>query len=512
MGSLTTASLMATVGNKKVLVLEAGPKLGGFLHSFRRDTYNWEPGVHYVSGMNEGSTNRRCMDLVTGGKVRWHQISDYFENFMFPQENFLVSSNAKKYQRELIARFPAEAKSINRYFKDMKSLLGWSTRWYISKQFPDWLAQLVSSGRKLARRNTKEYLDELFDDPLLKAILTAQWPDFGTPPHESALGFHAIIATAYYSGGYYPVGGPDSMINGAVEQISKAGGRCLRRHEVTDILIEDNKAFGVRVKHKKGIKEFFAPKIVSGAGVINTFQKMVASEYATAERQKVRNAITGTSSMNLFLGLNDDPAKHGFADCNYWMYSNTSHLKSATPAGEMPAVDGAFLSFASMRDPASTSHTAQIVTFSNDTDWAEFAESDWKRRGEEYENRKAEMIEKLLDFVEQYHPSLRELIEHKELSTPLTVKSFLHHPHGQIYGQACTEERMGENEFSIGTSVKNLYLTGTDVVNPGVDAALMSGVMTASKLLGWTGMPRIMTRAFSEQYDTEPQQHPQPTT
>lgn len=501
MGSLATASLMATVGGQRVLVLEAGRKLGGFLHTFRRGPYQWEPGVHYVSGMEDGNLNRRCMDLVTGGKARWHKIGDPLENLFFPEGNFKMHADPKAFERDLIDRFPAEARAIKRYFKDMKRLLAWSTRWYISKQFPDWLAERVSFGRKLASRNTQEYLDELFDDAFLKAILTAQWPDFGTPPHESALGFHAIVATAFYSGGYYPIGGPDSMITGAVEQIEARGGSCLRGHRVEEILIEDNQAYGVRVSTRSGIQEFFAPTIVSGAGVVNTFQKMVPDGYGEIERAKAAQAIPGTSSVNLFLGLKDDPAKHGFRDCNYWMYRTSTHVRSATQPGELPIIDGAYLSFGSMRDPQSTSHTAQIVTFSDHSDWADFGAGEWKERGDKYEKHKAAIIEQLLDFVEQYTPGLRDLIDHQELASPLTIKSFLDHPHGQMYGRACTPERLGANEFNVGTSVQNLHVTGTDLVNPGIDSALMVGVMTASKLLGPLGMPRVMTRAFTTDYD-----------
>lgn len=497
MGSLATASLMATVGKQRVLVLESGRKLGGFLHSFRRGPYHWEPGVHYVSGMEKGNLNRRCMDLVTGGNTQWQKIGDPLENLFFPEGNFKMHSDPKRFERDLIERFPAEEQAIRRYFKDMKRLLGWSTRWYISKQFPDRLAKRVSYGRKLAMRNTKQYLDELFDDPFLKAIVTAQWPDFGTPPHQSALAFHAIVATAFYSGGFYPVGGPNSLIDGAVAQIENQGGACLRNHKVEEILIHDNRAYGVQVTTNKGTEEFFAPKIVSGAGVANTFEKMVPKAYAKTERAKVGRARVGTSSVNLFLGLKEHPATRGFRDCNYWMYRNSTHVQPAGRRGALPPIGGAYLSFGSMRDPHSTAHTAQIVTFSESRDWAQFDAGEWKQRGESYEQRKEAVIEQLLDFVEGYTPGLRDLIDHQELASPLTIKSFLDHPHGQMYGRACTPARLGDNEFNVGTSVENLYVTGTDLANPGIDSALMVGVMTASKLLGPIGMPRIMTRAFS---------------
>lgn len=506
MGSLATASLLSVVGKKRVVVLEAGPKLGGFLHSFRRGEYNWDPGVHYVSGMEDGNVSRVCMELVTGGRVRWHQLGDRFEQYIYPDTSFVQSSSIKKFQSDLIARFPDEEKSIRRYIKDMKKAKGWTTRWYISKQFPRPLSSAVAFGRRFVSQNTGEYLDGLFKDPYLKAIVAGQWPDHGVPPQNSILAFHANVATAYFNGGYYPVGGPDSMIQGAAAQVAKLGGKCLRRHKVEEILINDNKAYGVTVQHKKKSKQFFAPIVISGAGVFNTFNHMVAPEYAQQERDIVDRRTPGTSSVNLYIGLNDDPRKHGFEDSNYWLYSDPSYdLKTPAP-GELPEVQGAYLSFGSLRDPEKTAagaHTAQLITFCPSASWQDFKGSDWKKRGDEYEQRKAEMAERMVNFASGFFPNLRSLIEVQEMSTPLTVESFVGHPGGEIYGAACTAERFNDNELEVGTSVKNLYLTGSDIAAPGIDSALMAGVMSASKVLGWTGMMRIMTKAYSDYYSNQ---------
>ena len=495
MGGLATASVLAQVGGHRVLVLESHFKLGGFLHSFRRKDYEWDPGFHYSGEMNEGSFARRIMDLVTGGQVRWHKLSSPFERIIFPNVVVDVPDCPRQYEHDLCDRFPEEAGNIKQYFRDVNSAKNWSARWFYSRQMPEPLASLFSMGRGLVKRNTKEYFDARFDDPLLKSVLSAQWGDYGTPPSKSAFGIHGIVSADFHHGGYYPIGGSQQIADSAVSMIEENGGRCLANHPVEEVLIENNRAIGVRVKYKEKTQEYFATNIVSNAGVGTTFNNLVPSPYGKKERARTADAELGPSATVVYLGLNDDPRKYGFQDCNYWIFETADHEHNNKSAS-----GGAFLSFGSLRNPGQEPHTAQIVTLANESDWSDFVGTQWKRRGAEYESKKLGCADTLIDFVEQRLPGLKKLVAYSELSSPLTIESFTRHSHGQIYGRACTPARFGKQEATIGTSVKNLYLTGTDVTIPGVNSALIIGAIAAAKLLNpFWGMARVLRRAYASE-------------
>ncbi|MGH1490885.1 MAG: phytoene desaturase family protein [Acidimicrobiales bacterium] len=499
MAGLSTASLLAQVGKKRVLVLESHFKLGGFLHGFQRHGYEWDPGVHYLGELSEGSLTRYCMDLVTGSKVQWHKLEHEFEEFVFPEMKLRVPSDPKEYKAVLKGHFPGEAKGLDKYFKDLGRIRLWSQRWFFSKVYSGVLGSLLSVGRKVVETNTKEYLDANFNDPQLKAILTAQWGDYGTPPGSSAMGVHGIVAADFEKGGFYPIGGSQKIIDAAVAKIEEHGGTCLTRHPVSEILIENNKAYGVSVETRQGTEQYFAPIVVSAAGVDTTFGKLVDTDHAQVERARLMESEPGPSATVLFLGIKDDPRNHGFRDTNYWVYRGLDHNVPTDTTSFPPRIDGGYLSFGSLRNPVLDKHTAQIVTFSNHEVWAEYEAKPWKKRGEEYEQMKADYADQLLDFIDERLPGLRDIVEYKELSTPLTVESFTNHPNGQIYGRACTPRRVA-SKWSIDTSVDKLYITGTDLVCPGINSALMIGVMTAGKLLGPAGVPMVMHAARS----TEP--------
>lgn len=494
MSGLTTASLLAQIGKKRVLVLESHFKLGGFLHGFRRHGYEWDPGVHYVGAMGDGELARQCMDLVTGSEVQWNKLDHHFEELVFPEFSVSVPSDPDEYRAVLKDLFPDEAEGIDRYFKDVKRVQAWATRWVYSKAFTGIPAKALSAGRKLAETLTQDYLDANFTSARLKAALAGQWADYGTPPDQSPMGVHGLVVGDFASGGYFPVGGSQKIIDAAVRKVEEHGGRCFNRHRVTEILIENNRAYGVEAETRQGTKRFFAPIVVSAAGLATTFNKLVGEQFASEERATLTQSKPGPSATVLFLGLNDDPRKHGFRDCNYWVYDDLDHNGPLDQTSFPPVFEGGYLSIGSLRDPSKTKHSAQLITFSDHAVWDEHEGAPWRKRGDDYEQMKREYAESFLAFMDERLPGLRDLVEYYELSTPLTVESLVGHPNGEVYGPACTLDRL-QTDRSTGTSVRGLHVTGTDLVVPGVNAALMIGVMAAGRILRPFGVQRILHRA-----------------
>ncbi|MCC6511561.1 MAG: NAD(P)/FAD-dependent oxidoreductase [Pirellulaceae bacterium] len=496
MGGLTAATLLARVGKKRVLVLERHFKAGGFTHTFRRHEFEWDVGLHYVGEMQTGSLSRRIMDLVTSHRVQWNPLGSPYERFVFPDFIYEVPNSFKAYQAQLCADFPEEKLSIITFLRRIRAAQGWGIRWFVSKCLPTLVGRcLTSLGRPLALKTTDDVLGSIVD-PKLKAILAAQWPDMGTPPKSSAFVFQAMVAAHYADGAFYPVGGSGEIAQAAIDLLREWGGDCLVNHPVEEILVEDGRAVGVRVRHKSQTQEYFAPVIISDAGVRTTFLKLVPSDVCMSERVRAERLKPGPSANILFLGLNDNPKTAGFDDANYWIFSDLTHVQQPLEANSPLDIDGVFLSFGSLRDPDRTEHTAQIILFDSQDRWQQYADKPWKRRGEMYEEAKQQLVERLLDYVEERLPGLRQLVKYAELSTPLTVQSFTGHQGGTIYGQPCDRSRVLENSWQCGTSLRNLYLTGADVGMPGIGGAQMAGVMTAAKVLGPLGLPSIMKAAY----------------
>ena len=91
-----------------------------------------------------------------------------------------------------------------------------------------------------------------------------------------------------------------------------------------------------------------------------------------------------------------------------------------------------------------------------------------KKRGEDYEAFKEEISQRLMEQLFRFEPQLRGKIDYYELSTPLSTKHFVNYQHGEIYGIDHGPERFEQKFLRPKTPIKNLYLTGQDIVTAGI--------------------------------------------
>ena len=505
-GALAFASIMARLSKWRVLVLERHFKIGGFTHTFTRPGgWSWDVGLHYVGQMGEGMMGRRLFDFITHGGVTWNSMPEVYDHFVYPDLHFRVPKGETNFREALSQAFPSERAAIKQYFRDLNSAMSWYSRYIMESTLPTSLSWMMRAVDRLTAglplTATRQYLERRFRDPRLRAVVASQWGDYGLPPSQSAFVTHAIIATHYFDGAWYPDGGASEIAKAAGVVIRQAGGELLPNHEVTRILLEGNRAGGVEVNVKKGKQgsraEFRAPVVVSDAGAWNTFTRLLPSSTPLPFRDELKSPPQGFEVVELFLGLRRDPRELGFQGENHWIFSSFDH--DAMYARRSELLDGramlAYLSFPSLKDSRAPRHTAEIIAPLDYRSLEAYREEPWRRRSVDYESAKSRITQALIDIVEQHYPGFRDLVEYSELGTPLTFEYFTGAPSGGIYGYPGTPNRYRMKWLGVSTPVRNLYLTGTDGASLGIMGALIGGVLTASRLLGPFGYFRVMRAA-----------------
>ena len=73
-GGLTSAAILSKAG-KKVLVLEQHYTAGGYTHSYSRNGYEWDVGVHYIGEVGDPSSPlRKVFDFISNSQLKWAKV------------------------------------------------------------------------------------------------------------------------------------------------------------------------------------------------------------------------------------------------------------------------------------------------------------------------------------------------------------------------------------------------------------------------------------------------------
>ncbi|TGN20949.1 phytoene desaturase family protein [Leptospira idonii] len=500
MGSLTVASLLSRYAGKKILVIEKHFQVGGYTHAFARkqNKFHWDVGIHYVGDMHSGGFSRLLMDKITDKKVVWNKMPEPFEKFVYPNRTFELFGSEEKFKSDLISQFPSEEESIHQYFKDLHKASALFGKSMMMKSTTPELSAFTAQMESSEIVTLKDYLDHHFKNEDIKAILASQWGDYGLPPSKCLFATHAALVVHYFNGGFYPVGGGGKIFESVEPIILENGGAVLDTTEVLSVIIENGKAIGVKTKFLRGEKQerdYFAPVIVSCAGAYPTYMKLIPESVPIPFRKSLSefyNKEKMATSVCVYMGLSDSPAKLGFKGENYWIFASNDHEENFKRRNEwlenFGEVKNLYMSFPSLKDPDAKNHTADMIAFTDYSLFEKWKDLPWKKRGEEYETFKKKIAESVVDTIEMRFPGFKNIVEYIEVSTPLTNEHFTSHPHGAIYGLACVPERYDKTKspwFDVTTPIEGLFLTGVDAGgSPGIAGAMMGGLATTLKILG----------------------------
>ncbi len=82
----------------------------------------------------------------------------------------------------------------------------------------------------------------------------------------------------------------------------------------------------------------------------------------------------------------------------------------------------------------------------------------------------------------RYFPGLAPMITFRELSTPLPTVAFTGHERGSFYGLETTPRRMLSRALNAQTPIPGLFLSGRDVMSPGISGAMFGGAFAAASI------------------------------
>ena len=507
MGGLTTAALLSELG-WKVCVLEQHYTAGGFTHSYERNGYEWDVGVHYIGEVGAATRSRKMFDFLSSGNLKWAPMDAEYDRFYIGDRVFNAIAGKQEFRDNLVRQFPNETRAIDEYMGLLDRSGDALSAFGISRGMSPLLRRLASpwltwKTRGAFRRRTWDVLSELTSDPDLIATLCGQWGDMGMPPKRSPFMAHAVIARHYLYGGYYPVGGSWRIAETIIPKIQASGGEVFTYARVENILVEDGKTTGVEMKDGHRID---CSCVISSAGVDNTFNHLLPRDVteSTGYRRRMQKVEPSVAHLGVYVGLKGNAQELGLPRTNFWIYPSNDYESALDGFMEDPnaAFPIVYISFPSAKDPDYENRhpgtsTIEIVAPAPYEWFAKWNDATWGKRGEDYESFKDALGERLLEYVYEKLPQLRDKVDYYEVSTPLSTNWFGGYQRGELYGLAHTSERMNQDWLRPKTRIPGLWLTGQDVVTCGVTGAMMAGLITTVSMVGTRKMAPLLKQIYS---------------
>lgn len=495
-GGMSAASFLAQAG-KRVLLLEQHYILGGFTHTFERNGYIWDIGLHYVGQVHiKGSLLNKVFRYISKDKLKWAPLDDIYDRAIFGNKEYQFPRGKENLKAKLKEYFPSikDRTSIDKYFTLLDEAQNIGSGYYIEKTLPPFLSKIFGnylrrSTLNISDKTTLEVLSEITDNQRLIGVLTAQYGDYGLVPSKSSFYMHTLLVNHYMEGAAYPVGGASKFAEYIVPIIVESGGKALSQAEVDKIIVENNTAIGVQMKDGEAL---YAKTIISAAGIFSTYAQLLSKKVnKDHELDKLLNELEpAIAHVGLYIGIKESSTALALKKCNYWLYPEQyDHDKGRTEYKNFNAtIPVAFVSFPSLKDPlAETTHpgrtTAEVIMLMPYEWFTQWDNTKWQKRGEEYKALKETLAQQMFEQLYRVAPQLKGKIDYYEVSTPLSTSHFSNHRKGEIYGIAHSPKRFQQKYLRVHTPVNNLFLSGQDITTGSIAGGTMAGLLCASTIL-----------------------------
>ena len=489
-GGMAAAAALSRVG-RRVLLLEQHETLGGLTHSFSRDGFTWDVGMHYLNYVAPGEPVRELIDWLSDTPIEFASMGAIYDNLHIGSAETLTLSRPYEAQEmDLKERFPEEAEAIEAWIVALRAGRDAMEKIFPTRAMPKVAGDVLQwwNRRAIARwcsRTTQEVIADITDHPELAAVLAAQWADHGGRPSKASFAMHALTAGGYLdSGAWYPVGGGAAFAESIIPTITKHGGEARPGVRVSRLLFEGESVVGVQTEDGTDIR---AEVVISDIGARETVDFLLPEDCGPEDWiAEVRALSSSIAHFNLFLGFEGDIEAAGATRSNHWVYpaGDVDAVWTDAPGGAPP---GMFMSFESLKDPTHDPgprqrHTGEVYVWADWSTVARWAGTCPGSRPDDYREFKQRAEETILAQFGSVFPELAGLVVFHELATPLTTVEFTGHRKGAFYGLEVTPERVLSDALRAKTPIKGLYLAGQDVASPGIPGALWGGLLAAASV------------------------------
>ena len=500
-GGLCCGALLARYG-RRVTVLESHTLPGGCAHSFERGGYTFDSGPSLWAGLSRPSVNplRQVLDAVgEASSVDWVEYDGW--GMVLPEGDFFFRTGDAAAWEATLQKFGGADASAQweRLMESSQPVIDASgaTPPMVLRSDPLVLLPLLRQLPGLLRAAPHASLlngpsSLLVERGGVTDAFIKQWIDylaFALSGLDAAGTLGAAVAYTLgdlYAPGAtldYPKGGSGAVIDALVRGLEKHGGTLRTGCHVEEILMENGRAEGVRLRGGEVVRA--ARGVVSNADVWATVQ-LLPEAHRPAPRPGGGGALNAAlpktpSFMHLHLGFRG-PLPDGVGIHYSVILDDFADILADN--------NMVIISIPTALDPGLAPDGCHVLHAYYAADEPYEVWEGMDRRSDEYKALKAERAAPLWAAVEKIVPDIRERVEVEMVASPLTHERFLRRTHG-TYGPPLF---VGDETIPYAaTPVPGLLHCG-DSTFPGigVPSAAGSGMNAANTLVSPLEQLRLM--------------------
>ena len=462
MGGLTAAALLAKAG-REVVVIEPELRPGGYLAGFTRRKFVFDSAIHWLNQCGPQGFVHKILSWI-GDDFPVCEPLHNIRRYKGDTFDYLLTDRPDDLKAQLIADLPGNTKGLEQMFRDAtvfgdrmaryahlmratdtmglfdKAMYGlkmmvWGmpfARFY-KKTAVEGLSRYVPSGR----------LGEIFasEEQLLAVLIPLGWAynqDFQAPP----------------------IGGSQAFPRWLVERTRGFGSEVVLRKRVEQILLDGDRACGVRLQSGEQIKSRY---VLAACDLETVYRKMLPPGVVPQSLlDKLGAAELYDSSVTISLGLDCPAQALGFGE--EMIYLSRDGVTREELNGGDPTKSGLSILAPTVRDPTlapegqGTLTVYCPATLGYGDHWK--TETDLKR-GPAYKRFKQDYARTILDRVEgTLAPGLQDHIAHMDVATPVTHFRYTGNKGGSIMAARPSKANIQSGIAHYRTPVKNLLLSG----------------------------------------------------
>ncbi|TVQ00904.1 MAG: phytoene desaturase [Balneolaceae bacterium] len=473
-GGISAAILLASKGHD-VTIIDKRDKLGGRGYQYELNGFKFDGGptvmtAPYIFDDLFKAAGKNREDYFTFVPLDpfyriFHENGDYFD-FLKNHED--VIKQIEKWN-------PSDSKRYNRFIKNTTEIFR-LLHPYTDKPFHELknmlkiLPGVIQLG---AYKGTHRYISSYFKDDFLRKVFSFHPLLIGGNPFQTPALFLLILQFEKQWGVHYATGGTGSVVDGLGRLFQDVGGNVMLNTEVTEILINNKAATGVRMTDGSVIK---ADIVISNSDVANTYRNLIPENLRKKySNRKIDRYQYSSSLFVIYFGTKKRYTDSPLAHHNIIMCKNYKNLlKEIFDGSSLPDDLALYLHMPTITDSSIAPEGCEsfyvlslVPNLKADINWDEVSEA--------YKN-------KILQYLEDHYlPGLKENIIAEHFINPPHFSNTLNSHYGAAFSfrpnllqSAYFRPHNRSEEF------ENLYFAGAGThPGAGVPAVMSSGKIVA---------------------------------